>query len=474
MDDAAVSHSPRKPARAAPPRRVLIVEDDADVAQALRLLLVSDDYQADIAASPDEAAARIESAQYAAAIVDMNYRRDTTSGGEGLQLIARLRAAAPQLPVLAMTAWASVGLAVEAMRVGAADFIEKPWSNVRLLQVLATQIALHRSHLNEQRLSAAQTLLLAHDGEFVAESPSMRAAVESLRRIAGTDANVLLLGENGTGKTLIAQKLHEWSPRAARAFVKVNVGALAPGVFESELFGHVRGAYTDAKSERAGRFELADGGSLFLDEIGTVPAAQQAALLRVVEDGEFERVGSSRTQRADVRLIAATNLDLAQEVRESRFRQDLLYRLNTFEITLPPLRERDADIVPLARLYLAQAAARYRREPPVLTAAAERALLRYPWPGNVRELAHAMERAALLARGAQLDAAELQLRGGIADGDEPDWSRTTLEQAEARLIRQALERHGGNLQRAADQLGITRQSLYRRLEKHGLSAPEER
>jgi DNA-binding NtrC family response regulator len=294
----------------------------------------------------------------------------------------------------------------------------------------------------------------------------MRRVLALVDRVASSDANVLVLGENGTGKGVIAERIHARSPRAARSLVKVNMGGIAESVFESEMFGHVRGAYTDAKGERIGRFELADGGTLFLDEIGNVPAAQQPKLLRVLEDGEFERLGSSRTQRADVRLVSATNADLAAEVAEGRFRRDLLYRLNTLEVRLPPLRERAEDILPLARAFLARSASRYGRDDLRLAPSAERALAAWRWPGNVRELQHLMERAALLAEHDQVSAAALAF--GAPPEPAQDLDGMTLEQAEAWLVKRALERHDGNLQRAADALGITRQSLYRRLEKHEL------
>jgi DNA-binding NtrC family response regulator len=295
--------------------------------------------------------------------------------------------------------------------------------------------------------------------------------MELVARIAPSDANVLVLGENGTGKGVIAQALHAQSRRAAKALVKVNMGGIAENVFESEMFGHVRGAYTDAKSERIGRFELADGGTLFLDEVGNVPASQQPKLLRVLEDGEFERLGSSRTQSTDVRLVSATNADLATEVEVGRFRKDLLYRLNTLEIRLPPLRERRDDILPLARSFLERSAARYGRRDLRLAPSAERALLAWRWPGNVRELGHLMERAALLAEQDLVSDSALAFGPGSTMGEAAaELDDMTIEQAEAHLVRRALERHG-NLQHAADALGITRQTLYRRLEKHGLRDP---
>ncbi|MCD7097475.1 sigma-54 dependent transcriptional regulator [Stenotrophomonas sp. MMGLT7] len=452
--------------------RILVVDDQADVREALRLLLKSAGYGMVGAESPEVALGCLRGDTFAAVIVDMNYRADTTSGGEGLALIEAIAAQWPGLPVVAMTAWASVGLAVEAMRRGAADFIEKPWQNERVLAVLQARIELDRRGRDLAHLAAAQALALEQgEGGFIAVSAPMRALVEDLARIADSDAGLLLLGENGTGKSLIARHVHRWSARRDKPFVKVDVGGLPPSLFEAELFGHVRGAFTDARQDRAGRFEVADGGTLFLDEIGNLPLEQQPKLLRTLESGEFERVGASRTQRVDVRVVAATNADLAAEVAAGRFRQDLLYRLNTFVARVPPLRERDEDILPLAHHYLAQAGQRYRRPALTLAADAEAALRAYAWPGNVRELAHVMERAALLTRAERVGAGDLRLHDGMPR-PAPAFDRLTLDEAEALLLRQALARNRGHLQRTADQLGLTRQSLYRRLEKHGIRSDE--
>ena len=456
------------PAGGASPH-ILVVDDQAAVHDALRLLLKHSGYRMTGAEHPARALAALAEDDFAAVLVDMNYTADTTSGEEGIALIRELTTRWPDLPVIAMTAWASVGLAVEAMREGAVDFIEKPWQNARLLSVLEARVSLHRSERDARRLSAAQSILL-DDGSsgFVAESAIMRRLLDDVGRIAASDATVLLLGENGTGKSVLARRIHQLSPRRDRPFVKVDIGGLAPTLFEAELFGHVRGAYTDARQDRAGRFELADGGTLFLDEIGNLPLEQQPKLLRVLEDGEFERLGASRTQRVDVRVVAATNADLDAEVDAGRFREDLLYRLGVFPVRVPSLRERREDIVPLARHYLAEASRRYRREPPRFDSAVERTLLDYPWPGNVREMAHAMERAALLG-GDTLDVADLRLRKQARRRGVEDM---TLDDAEAMMLRSALERHDGNLVRAAEQLGITRQSLYRRMEKYGLQRDE--
>lgn len=446
---------------------VLLADDQPDVREALRLLLKSEGVASAGVDGPAAALEAIKRREFDAALIDLNYTRDTTSGDEGLELLEQLRQLAPDLPVIVMTAWGNVPLVVEAMRRGAADFVEKPWDNARLLAVLRAQMALAQSRRRQRRLEATNALLSASgEIEFIAESPAMQRVMVMVARIAPSDANVLILGENGTGKGLIAQQLHARSARSAQSLIKINMGGIAESVFESEMFGHVRGAYTDAKSERIGRFELADGGTLFLDEVGNVPASQQPKLLRVLEDGEFERLGSSRTQSADVRLISATNADLSTEVAEGRFRRDLLYRLNTLEITLPPLRDRVDDILPLARASLARSGKRYGRAALRLAPSAERALQAYGWPGNVRELGHLMERAALLAEHDEIGAADLAF-GAPAEVDG-DLGAMTLDQAEALLVQRAMARCDGNLQQAADALGITRQALYRRLEKHGL------
>jgi DNA-binding NtrC family response regulator len=461
------------------PARILIADDQSDVLQALRLLLKSEGHACVCVERPALALERARDEAFDAALIDLNYTRDTTSGEEGLSLLAELRRAAPELPVVVMTAWGSIDLAVRAMREGAADFIEKPWDNARLLSILGSQVQLSRSRRRAARLEEENRQLRGESASepFIARAPSMQPVLALLERVAPSDANVLILGENGSGKGLLARELHRRSGRASQALVKVNMGGIAESVFESEMFGHVRGAFTDAKADRVGRFELADGGTLFLDEIANIPPSQQPKLLRVLEDGELERVGSSRTLKVDVRLVSATNADLSAEVSAGRFRKDLLYRLNTVELRLPPLRERREDIVPLANDFLARAGRRYRREDLHFAPSALRALERHDWPGNVRELSHVVERAVLMARGAELDA--LDLGGGVIDQapleaaattDAASLAGLTLEQAEQALIRNALDQCQGNIQRTAEVLGLSRGALYRRLEKYGLAA----
>ena len=446
---------------------VLIADDDPDVLAALKMLLRADGFEVETATSPALALAAIESRDFDVALLDLNYARDTTSGKEGLELVEQLRALDPTLPVVVMTAWGSVEGAVAAVRRGARDYVQKPWDNTRLLQTLRTQVELGRALRVGQRLEH-ENRLLRREGmpEMIADSPVMRPVLDLLARVGPSDANVLVTGEHGTGKELVARMLHASSPRAGRALVTVNVGGLAEGVFESELFGHVKGAFTGANADRVGRFELADGGTLFLDEIANVPLAQQARLLRVLQTGEFERVGSSRTRHVSVRLVSATNADLHAEAAAGRFREDLLFRINTVEVHLPALRERREDLPALASHFLRRHAQRYRKPIESLDPEALRALLAHPWPGNVRELDHVLERAVLMARGTVLEAGDLGLRA--SSGGAPALEQMTLDEVERVLIQKALARHGGNVSDAARTLGLSRSALYRRLERHGL------
>ena len=446
---------------------ILLADDQPDVLEALRLLLKAEGYATRTARSPQEVLAALEDGEPDLLLMDLNYARDTTSGQEGMELLARVRELVPELPVVVMTAWGSIELAVEAMRRGARDFVEKPWDNGRLLTIVGNQLELAAVLRRSRRLEAENKMLRGGDTapDFVAGSRAMAPVLELVERVGPSDANVLISGENGTGKGLVARLLHVASPRAARPLVTVNAGGLAETVFESELFGHVRGAFTDAKIDRVGRFELADGGTLFLDEIANVPLPQQAKLLRVLESGELEPVGSSRTKRVDVRLLTATNADLLAEIDGGRFRKDLYFRIRTVEIRLPPLRDRREDLLPLAERFRAQHGRRYRKDVRGFDAAAVRAMERHSWPGNVRELDHAVERAVLLARGDRISAADLGLEEGT---QRRGLEEMTLEEVEEHLIKKALDRHGGNVSQAAEALGLSRSALYRRLEKHGL------
>jgi DNA-binding NtrC family response regulator len=445
----------------------LVADDDPDVLEALRLLLKSEGYSVETAASPGKVLAAVEARDFDALLIDMNYTRDTTGGIEGLDLLSRLQTLDNTLPVMVMTAWGSIDGAVESMRRGARDYIEKPWNNARLLNTLRTHIELGRAIRASQRLES-ENRSLRRDGvpELIAESPAMQPVLRLMERVGPSDANALISGEHGTGKEVVARWLHAASPRAAKSLVTVNVGGLAEGVFESELFGHVKGAFTDAKSDRVGRFEAADGGTMFLDEVGNMSLTQQARLLRVLQTGEFERVGSSKTRQADVRVLSATNANLQEEVAAGRFREDLLFRLNTIEIHLPPLRDRRDDVPLLAAYFLRRYAARYKKAVDKFHPDAMRALLAYGWPGNIRELDHTVERAVLLATGDTVRPGDLSLRGpGEGGGRLEDMS---LEDVEKLLIQKALARHGGNVSVAAKALGLSRSAMYRRLERYGL------
>jgi DNA-binding NtrC family response regulator len=446
--------------------RIVIADDQADVVEALRLLLKPEGYQIDTADSPGAVLRLLERRDYDVVLMDLNYARDTTSGQEGLDLVSEIRATDDATPIVVMTAWGSVPLAVEAMRRGARDFIQKPWDNERLLTILRTQTELGRALRQTTRLEA-QTQILQADGlpKLIAQAPSMQPVLQIIARVGPSDANVMILGENGTGKGVVAQALHAVSARASRAMVTVNAGGVSEGVFESELFGHVKGAFTDAKQDRVGRFELADGGTLFLDEIANVPLSQQQKLLRVLEMGEFERLGSSKTRKADVRLISATNADLDAEVAGGRFRQDLLFRLNTVEIRLPPLRERREDVAPLAEYFLRTHAQRYRKALAGFDSTALKSLLAYGWPGNVRELDHVVERAVLMAQPPEIRTSDLGLRS--APESQARLEEMSLEEVEAFLIRKAMARYG-NVSNAARALGLSRSALYRRLERYRL------
>jgi DNA-binding NtrC family response regulator len=447
--------------------RILIADDQPDVLEALRLLLKREGYKIESAESPQQVLQMVENREYDAALIDLNYSRDTTSGQEGLDLLAKIQAIDSMLPVIVMTAWSSVDLAVEAMRRGARDFIQKPWENERLASIIRTQLELSAAIRRGQRLEAENQLLRADNlPTMIAESPAMRPVLDLTSRVGPSDANVLITGEPGSGKEVVARTLYAISSRAGKPMVTVNAGGLAEGVFESELFGHVKGAFTDAKMDRVGRFELADTGTLFLDEIANVPLNLQAKLLRVLEVGEMERVGSSKTKRVDVRVISATNANLAEEVANSRFRQDLLFRLNTIEIHLPPLRERREDIQPLATHFLGTHARRYRKSINGFDHNAIQAMYEHPWQGNVRELNHVVERAVLMAQDHLIKASDLALRPSTSGS--PRLDQMSLEDVEEFLIKKALARHNGNVSHAASALGLSRSALYRRLQRFGL------
>jgi DNA-binding NtrC family response regulator len=446
--------------------RILIADDQRDVLEALRILLKSEGHQTDAVTSLAGVFNALEKKDYGLLMMDLNYTRDTTSGQEGLDVIPKIQAIDNTLPIVVMTAWATIDLAVEAMKRGARDFVPKPWDNERLLTLVRTQVELAGALRRGRKLEQENQLLRGNAPNLIAEAPSMRPVIEMIRQVAPSDANVLMTGENGTGKGLVAQALHSLSPRAGKSMITVNMGGLSETLFESELFGHVKGAFTDAKTDRAGRFELADESTLFMDEIANIPLNQQAKLLRVIETGEFERVGSSKTLHANVRIVSATNATLSEEVAAGRFRQDLLFRLNTIEISLPALRDRREDIMPLANHFLAQHARRYRKQIGGLDETARDRVLQHSFPGNVRELDHIIERAVLMTRGPQVKAADLGLTTGREDSRGLE--EMSLEEVEAFLIKKALARNDGNARKAAEALGLSRSAFYRRLQLYGL------
>ncbi len=447
-------------------RKILIADDQHDVLEALRILLKGAGYQTDAVTSLAAVFNALEKKDYALLMMDLNYTRDTTSGQEGLEVIPKIQAIDSTLPIVVMTAWATIDLAVEAMKRGARDFVPKPWDNERLLAIVRTQVELAGALRRGRKLEAENELLRGSAPNLIAESPTMRPVIEMISRVAPSDANVLITGENGTGKGLVAQALHSLSPRSAKSMITVNMGGLSETLFESELFGHVKGAFTDAKTDRAGRFELADESTLFMDEIANIPMSQQAKLLRVIETGEFERVGSSKTLHANVRIISATNSNLHDEVGAGRFRQDLLFRLNTIEIGLPPLRDRREDIMALANHFLQQHTQRYRKEIGGFDEPARDRLMQHSYPGNVRELDHVIERAVLMSRDRQIKAGDLGLTSSV--GESRPLEEMSLEEVEAFLIKKALARNNGNARKAAEALGLSRSAFYRRLQQYGL------
>jgi DNA-binding NtrC family response regulator len=437
--------------------RLLVADDQPDVLEAVRMLGRANGFDVRTATSPAAVLAVCEAEELDVCLIDLNYARDTTSGREGIDLLSKLRELDPTLPVVVMTAWATIEGAVEAMRRGARDYVQKPWDNSRLIATLRGQLELRRAlrtvnRLDEQAARARRLELPT----VVARSSAMAKVMSLVDRVAPSNASVLITGEHGTGKEVIARAIHAASPRADKAFIAVNAGGVSDGVLDSELFGHVKGAFTDARTDRTGCFELADGGTLFLDEIANMPIAQQARLLRVLQTGELTPVGSSRQRKVDVRVLAATNADVVREATEGRFREDLLYRLNTVELRLPPLRDRREDIADLAAAFLARSKPQRR-----LAADAMEALLAHPWPGNVRELEHVIERASLLAMGDEICVDDLMLRAKT--GAPPRLEEMTLEEVERYLIERALAAQGGNVSEAARTLGLSRSALYRRL-----------
>jgi DNA-binding NtrC family response regulator len=456
------------------PPAVLVADDQSEILHALRVLLRGEKCRVKTVSTPGEALDALAHDPFDVALIDLNYARDTTSGQEGLDLIPAIRKIDADLPIVVMTAWATIDIAVECMRRGAADFMQKPWENARVVATVFNQTELYRAKRRATLLAEEnRTLKESKSRDFLARSEVMKPVLEIMHKVAASDANILITGENGTGKGVAARYIHSLSARSTEPFVSINMGGLASGVAESELFGHVKGAYTDARTDRAGRFEMADGGTLFMDEIGNLPMEQQQKLLRVLETGEFERVGSSRTLKVNVRIISATNSDLQKSVSEGKFREDLLYRLNTIPIHLPPLRERREDIGLLAEHFLNQHLKRYHKPVSGFLDQAMEALRDYAWPGNVRELDHTIERAVLLSGEDRIKVSDLGLMSTAAPDDasamnSPSLDDMSLEEVEKYLIQRTLKRNGGNATKTATDLGLSRSAFYRRLQRFGL------
>jgi len=450
-----------------PRAKILICDDQPEILDAIKLVCSAEGMQCSTVDSPDAVLPKLAEEEFDLLLMDMNYHQDRTGGQEGLNLLRSVNQSDPSLPIVVMTAWGSIPLAVQAVQLGAKDFLQKPWENERLLSIVRNQIELRAALKGKERLEAENSVLRsaqASTSEFVALSPGMQEVKRIVEQVAPSDANVLITGENGTGKGVVARLLHQLSGRSQQPLISVNMGGIPETLFESEMFGHVKGAFTDARADRAGRFELAEGGTLFLDEIANLTGSQQAKILRVLETGEFERVGSSKTKQANVRILSATNADPLAEINAGRFREDLYFRLNTIQVHLPPLRERLDDIPELVRFFLAELTARYRKKAFEVSPEALQAVRRYPWPGNIRELRHVMERAVLLARSSSIEPTDLGLQLAVSRANVLD--EMDLESMEAQLIKKALDRHDGNAISAAKALGLSRSAFYRRLQKY--------
>jgi DNA-binding NtrC family response regulator len=452
--------------------KILIVDDDADVLQAATLFLKQHVESVRSERNPAMIPSLLNTEAFDVVLLDMNFERDVSSGKEGFFWLEKILSIDPQAVVILITAYGDIGLAVRAIKEGASDFVLKPWQNEKLLATVSAAISLRASRSEAQSLRRRQEQLSADLDQpfqdFVGSSAAMQKVFQTIAKVAATDANVLVIGENGTGKELVARALHRHSERAAEIFMAVDMGGISETLFESELFGHVKGSFTDARSDRIGRIELASGGTLFLDEIGNLPLGLQAKMLRVLETRQITRLGSNAAVDVDVRLICATNMPIAELVNRRQFRQDLLYRINTVEIHLPPLRERDGDLPLLAEHFTGLACRKYRKTAKTISAGALQKLMSYPWPGNVRELKHAMERAVILSDAGVLQPGDFSFMQITEISEEPAGADLNLEQAEENLIRRALSRHQGNVSQAAKELGLTRAALYRRLEKYGL------
>ncbi len=452
--------------------RVLIIDDDQDILQAARLFLKQHTTLVHTENDPKAIPACLKNETYDVVFLDMNFAKGATSGQEGFYWLDRILEIDPSIIVILITAFGDVDMAVRAIKEGATDFILKPWQNEKLLATFSTALKLRRSRLEASSLRSRQKQLSAdldqpfHD--FIGVSPAMEQVFEIIQKVGQTDANVLILGENGTGKELVARALHRHSPRSGEVFISVDMGALSETLFESELFGHVKGAFTDAHEDRAGRFEIASGGSLFLDEIANLTLTLQSKLLRVVETRTITRLGSNKTIDVDVRLICATNMPIQEMVARKEFRQDLLYRINTVELQIPPLRERPEDIPLLTEHFLNVYSKKYKKNIKRLNITTLKKLEKYHWPGNVRELQHAIERAIIMSEDQVLQPTDFFFASAEGGANGVVFDNYNLDNIEKTIIRKAISKYGGNISHAAKELGLSRTSLYRRLEKYGL------
>lgn len=450
--------------------KILMIDDDEDVLLAAKMLLKKSNHQVIIEKNPNKIPFLLNNDSYDVILLDMNFSKDTTSGKEGFEWLKQIKERDPDAVVIMITAFGDVEMAVRALKEGATDFILKPWQNEKLVATISTAIKLKKSYNEVDKLRKAKQMLEEQISQpfrdIIGQSSAIKEVFALIDKVAKTDANVLILGENGTGKELVARAIHQKSMRKDNSFVAVDMGAITETLFESELFGHKKGAFTDAREDRPGRFELANGGTLFLDEIGNLSLNLQSKLLSALQSRQVTRVGSNQSLEVDIRLICATNMPLAQMVKEGKFRQDLLYRINTVEITIPPLGDRVDDIPMLANHFLHHYAKKYRKEVLNISAEAMNKLKKYPWPGNVRELQHAIERAVIMADSATLQESDfLFSRKGI-DANTTD--SLNLDEVEKAAVVKAIQLHNGNISKAAEELGLTRASLYRRMEKYGL------
>lgn len=453
--------------------KILVADDDVNIIASLKYILSEENIDIIAMTKPEAVLENLQSTSVDLALIDMNFQQDTTSGAEGLKLVEEIRKLDDKLPIIVMTGWATIDIAVDAMRAGAKDFIQKPWNNERVISAINTQIKLAKIDKRLQGLSQENKLLSsqsfpASKEKIIAESPAMRQLLNTIDDLAKSDMSILLTGDNGTGKSMLASYVHKLSPRMDNSFVPVNMGAIPESLFESEMFGHVKGAFTDAKEHRVGRFEMAEQGTLFLDELANIPLIQQAKLLKVLEEKKFEIVGSSRSQTADVRIISATNSDLSKAISEQTFRQDLYYRLNTIQLRVPSLHERIEDIEPLAKHFLQLYAVKYKLPLPDLSSDAINKLQQYRWPGNIRELSHLMEKLLFICKKASISGRDILLEETESKTQSIENHELSMDDIEQHTLIKRLKYYNGNATETAKSLGLSRSGFYRRMSKYGL------